>query len=55
MREGSREPARGECGFVIEKTFRTRPDAKLLPRLNAPAAAAIQAFDYQQIGRSVHE
>ena len=25
MRPGSPEPCRGECGFVIEKTFRTRP------------------------------
>ena len=25
MRLGSREPGRGECRFVIEKTFRTRP------------------------------
>ena len=26
MREGSREPGRGECRFVVEKTFRTRPN-----------------------------
>ena len=26
MREGSREPGRGECCFVVEKTFRTRPN-----------------------------
>ena len=25
MRLGSREPGRGECRFVVEKTFRTRP------------------------------
>ena len=25
MREGSSEPGRGECFFVVEKTFRTRP------------------------------
>ena len=25
MREGSSEPGRGECCFVVEKTFRTRP------------------------------
>ena len=25
MRRGSREPGRGECRFVVEKTFRTRP------------------------------
>ena len=29
MREGSSEPGRGECFFVVEKTFRTRPKVAL--------------------------
>ena len=28
MRRASREPGRGECRFVVEKTFRTRPKEK---------------------------
>ena len=34
MREGSSEPGRGECFFVVEKTFRTRP--KSSPRRQDP-------------------
>ena len=34
MRRGSRELGRGECGFVIEKTFRTRPILASCPRLH---------------------
>ena len=41
MREGSREPGRGECCFVVEKTFRTRPidHESLGRRLEAYASA----------------
>ena len=34
MRLGSPEPCRGECGFVIEKTFRTRPTTRLVNPLD---------------------
>ena len=37
MREGSSEPGRGECCFVVEKTFRTRP-MKLAHQGRAPSA-----------------